>query len=67
VTRPWDPDGQGGAPVPAGTARGAARRSRSGWRTFGLVLAVIVAIAGLALLAVILFFYAAFNDYGSNK
>lgn len=44
-----------------------AAQSRSAWKTFGIVLAVIVAVAGLALVAVLVFFLSAMATYGSNK
>lgn len=62
MTRPGVPHGHD-----RGGSEQAARRSRAGWRIFGIALAVVVAVAGLVLVAVVLFFYAAFNDFGSNK
>lgn len=40
---------------------------RSALATFGIVLAVVVAICGLALVAAFIFFLIAFSSWGSNK
>lgn len=42
-------------------------KSRNGWRTFGIVVAVIVALLGVAALAVVVLFVIAINSWGSNK
>ena len=44
----------------------AARRDRI-WRTVGIVLAVVMTIAGLAVVGVVIFFVIAINSWGSNK
>lgn len=42
-------------------------KSHNGWRTFGIVVAVIVALLGVAALAVVVLFVIAINSWGSNK
>lgn len=42
-------------------------RTTDGWRIFGIVLAVVVAIVGLAFVAAAVLFVVAMNSYGSNK
>lgn len=37
------------------------------WRVFGIVLATVFVIGGLAVVAFIVFFVVAINSYGSNK
>ncbi len=37
------------------------------WRVFGIVLASVFVIGGLAVVAFIVFFVVAINSYGSNK
>ncbi len=37
------------------------------WRTVGIVLAVLVALGGLAVVGFIVLFVVAMNSYGSNK
>ena len=49
-------------PVPA-----APPRPTDWWRVFGIVLIVIIAIAGLAFVAAAVLFVVAVNSYGSNK
>jgi hypothetical protein len=44
-----------------------ARAPRSALNILGLVLVVTIVVAGLALLACVIFFYVAFSTYGSNK
>ena len=44
----------------------AARRDRM-WRIFGITFAVVMAIAGLAVVGVVIFFVIAINSWGSNK
>lgn len=47
------------SPGPAGADRW--------WRIFGIVLAAIFVIGGLAVVAFVIFFVVAINSYGSNK
>ena len=42
-------------------------RARSLWSIFGLVLAIVFAIAGLALVGAFVFFMIAMSKFGSNK
>ncbi len=42
-------------------------RARSLWSIFGLVLAIVFAIAGLALVGAFVFFMIAMSNFGSNK
>ena len=44
----------------------AERRDRM-WRIFGITLAVILTIAGLAVVGTVIFFVIAINSWGSNK
>ena len=37
------------------------------WRTVGVILAVLMAVGGLAAVGVVILFVIAFNSYGSNK
>ena len=60
MTRPWDPDAHD-------AAYAAALRSRNRWRVLGIVLATLIAVAGLALVAIVVSFAIAMNSYGSNK
>ena len=43
------------------------RAKRSGWATFGIVVAVALAVAGLALVALTVLFVVGMSNYGSNK
>ena len=43
------------------------RPPKSGWQIAGIVLAVIVAIGGLAILALVVAFFVAMSQFGSNK
>ena len=43
------------------------RAKRSGWAVFGFVLALILAVAGLAFVGLIILFVIGMGNYGSNK
>ena len=43
------------------------RPKRSGWATFGIVVAVLLAVAGLAFVGLIVLFVVGMGNYGSNK
>jgi hypothetical protein len=45
----------------------AAERRNRFWRTVGIALTVVLAIAGLAVVAAIVLFVVAINSWGSNK
>lgn len=59
MTTDWE---QPRHPVPA-----APPRQTDWWRVFGIVLVVVIGIAGLAVVAAGLLFVVAMNSYGSNK
>lgn len=42
-------------------------RQTDWWRVFGIVLMVVIGLAGLAFVAVTILFVVAFSSYGSNK
>ena len=48
---------------PRGRTTGAGR----GWKIFGTVLAVVLAVGGLAAIALVVLFVLAMNSWGSNK
>ncbi|WP_157876066.1 hypothetical protein [Peterkaempfera griseoplana] len=50
---------------PGNSAR--VRSAPSGWAVFGIVLAVVFALAGLALVGVLVLVFVGLNNYGSNK
>jgi hypothetical protein len=43
------------------------RPARSGWAVFGIVLAVVLALAGLMVVGVVVLFFVGMSHYGSNK
>lgn len=43
------------------------RRPRSGWQIFGLVLAVVLGVAGLVAVAGVVLFMVAINSWADNK
>jgi len=63
VPKPGQPAGPG--PVPERDF--AESRTRSPWRTVGIVVAVLLAVLGLALGAIVVLFVVGMSQYGSNK
>lgn len=55
------------SPPPYPRQRETPVRARSAWSIFGLVVAIVVAIAGLALVGAFIIFVIAMSNYGSNK
>jgi hypothetical protein len=41
--------------------------ARSGWAVFGIVLAVVLALAGLVVVGAVVLFFVGMSHYGSNK
>ena len=61
MSRPFDPW------PPPDPARHAAERRRSFWRVLGISLAVVLVVTGLALVALVVWFWVALSNMGSNK
>ncbi|WP_377266829.1 hypothetical protein [Peterkaempfera sp. SMS 1(5)a] len=47
--------------------RARVRPARSGWAVFGIVLAVVSALAGLAVVGAVVLLFVGMSHYGSNK